>query len=84
MVSSQTIERETSSELPLLLAGPILRRVEPSQVCVWIACSKSVSMQAEVFRLKSSPLEKTKIESSDNNKENQSDYKNPIGIDDLF
>ena len=41
-------------------------------------------MQAEVFRLKSSPLEKTKIESSDNNKENQSDYKNPIGIDDLF
>ena len=79
-MSSHRIESETSSELPLLLAGPILRRVEPSQVCVWIACSKSVSIQAEVFRLKSSPLEKTKFESSDNNKENQSDYKNPIGI----
>jgi hypothetical protein len=79
-VSSHRIESETPSKLPLLLAGPILRRVEPSQVCVWIACSKPVSIQAEVFRLKSSPLEKTKFESSDNNKENQSDYKNPIGI----
>jgi hypothetical protein len=80
MVSSQTIESETLSDLPLLLAGPILRRVEPSQVCVWIACSKAVNIQAEIFRLKPSQIEKTKIESSDSNKENQSEYTNPIGF----
>ena len=80
MVSSHTIESEPLSELPLLLAGPILRRVEPNQVCVWIACSKAVSIQAEIFRVKPSPLEKTKIESSDSNKENQSKNTNPIGL----
>ena len=80
MVSSHTIESEALSELPLLLAGPILRRVEPSQICVWIACSKSVGIQAEIFRVKPSQLEKTKIENSDNNKENRSEYTDPIGF----
>jgi hypothetical protein len=79
-VSSHTIESEPLSELPLLLAGPILRRVEPSQVCIWIACSKAVSIQAEIFRVKPSPSEKTKIESSDSNNENQSENTNPIGF----
>ena len=45
------MKRGTSSKLPTLLAGPILRRVEPSQVCIWIACSKDVSIRAEIFRV---------------------------------
>ena len=37
--------------LPILLAGPILRRAEPAEICIWIACSKPVSIKAEIFRL---------------------------------
>lgn len=57
MLSSYTIEKGTLSELPLLLAGPILRRVEPNQVCIWIACSKNVSVQTEIFRVRVNSLE---------------------------
>jgi hypothetical protein len=32
------------------LSGPILRRVDSSQVCIWIACSRPVTIRAEVFR----------------------------------
>jgi hypothetical protein len=42
--------KNSISQLSTLLAGPILRRVEPSQVCIWIACSKPVTIRAEVFR----------------------------------
>jgi hypothetical protein len=33
-----------------LLAGPILRRAEPKQVSIWIACSIPVIIRAEIFR----------------------------------
>jgi hypothetical protein len=36
--------------LPILLAGPILRRAEPERVCIWIACSKPVTIRAEIFK----------------------------------
>jgi hypothetical protein len=55
------MERGTSSKLPTLLAGPILRRVEPSQVCIWIACSKDVSIRAEIFRVETGSVEKQRI-----------------------
>jgi len=42
--------RNSISQLSTLLAGPILRRVDSSQVCIWIACSKPVTIRAEVFR----------------------------------
>jgi hypothetical protein len=35
--------------MPLVLAGPILRRVEPSQVSVWIALSKSAMVALRVW-----------------------------------
>src|SRR4051794_25070382 len=38
-------------ELEWLLAGPILRRTEPGQVCVWLATSGPASITGEVFRL---------------------------------
>jgi hypothetical protein len=38
-------------KLPLLLAGPILRRAEPKQVCIWIACSRAVQIRAEILRI---------------------------------
>jgi hypothetical protein len=37
--------------LYILLAGPILRRAEPEQVCIWIACSKPMMIKAEIFLL---------------------------------
>lgn len=36
--------------LPLILLGPILRRSEEKQVCVWLACSKPVSIRITVLR----------------------------------
>ena len=42
--------RNSISQLSTLLAGPILRRVDSSQVCIWIACSKPVTIRPEVFR----------------------------------
>jgi len=37
-------------DLPLILAGPILRRAEPGRVCVWIATSKPVLAKGYVYR----------------------------------
>jgi hypothetical protein len=37
--------------LNTLLAGPILRRVEPTRVCLWLATSQSVRARAEIFAL---------------------------------
>src|SRR3712207_3563217 len=37
--------------LPLLLAGPIIRRAESKKVCIWIATSKPVYSKVEIFRL---------------------------------
>ncbi|HKU83845.1 MAG TPA: hypothetical protein VJP58_07365 [Candidatus Nitrosocosmicus sp.] len=37
------------SVVPLLLAGPIIRRVDKTQVCIWIATSKAVSTKVEIF-----------------------------------
>lgn len=39
------------SQLSILFAGPILRRVDTSQVCIWIACSRPVTVRAKVFRI---------------------------------
>ena len=36
-------------ELPLILSGPILRRVEPGLVSVWVALSKACSVQLSLF-----------------------------------
>jgi hypothetical protein len=35
--------------LPLLLVGPILRRVEPERVCVWLATSSAVPVAGRAF-----------------------------------
>jgi hypothetical protein len=35
--------------LPLLLAGPILRRVEPTLVCVWVALSESATLKLTLW-----------------------------------
>jgi hypothetical protein len=51
LLSSDTKEKKGSSQLPTFLAGPILRRLELNQVCIWIACSKAVDIRAEVFLL---------------------------------
>jgi hypothetical protein len=40
----------TESTMPLLLAGPMIRRVDQTQVCIWIATSKSVYSKVEIYR----------------------------------
>src|SRR5919106_5641175 len=60
--------------LPMLLAGPILRRADPSQVCIWIACSMPFHMTAEIFQFRSllqkrayHQEQKAEIRQADNN-----------------
>jgi len=36
--------------LPLILLGPILRRAEEKQVCIWLACSKPVTIKAKILK----------------------------------
>jgi hypothetical protein len=36
--------------LPLVLAGPILRRVEPNLVAVWIALSSAATVSLTLFQ----------------------------------
>ncbi|XXF76150.1 hypothetical protein P2318_24230 [Myxococcaceae bacterium GXIMD 01537] len=38
------------AELPLLVAGPILRRVEPGLISVWVATSRSCKVRVDLFR----------------------------------
>lgn len=33
-----------------MLAGPILRRAEQKQVCIWVACSRPARIKAEIYR----------------------------------
>ena len=44
----------SSSNMPLLLAGPIIRRVDKTQACIWIATSKPVYTEVEIFNMKNS------------------------------
>ena len=39
--------------LPLVLAGPILRRSDQERICIWLATSREVPVEAEVFVAKS-------------------------------
>jgi hypothetical protein len=38
-------------KLPTILAGPIVRRVEPSQAFIWIALSKPFQLDAKLYRV---------------------------------
>ncbi len=38
-------------DIPILLAGPIIRRVEKSKVCIWISTSKKVQARIRIFRI---------------------------------
>src|SRR5437588_12417081 len=53
--------------LPILLAGPVLRRAEPEQVCIWIACSRPVTIKAEIFRCIYDESTTSNISKKDNN-----------------
>ncbi|MBW4630587.1 MAG: hypothetical protein KME30_01405 [Iphinoe sp. HA4291-MV1] len=41
--------RERINQLPLVLAGPILRRTEPNAVTVWLALKESRTVTLEIF-----------------------------------
>ena len=40
----------TDAQLPFVLAGPILRRVESTRVCVWIAIKDATEVELTVLR----------------------------------
>jgi hypothetical protein len=46
----------TEFTMPLLLAGPIIRRVDKTQVCIWIATSKPVYTKVQIFNSKRSNI----------------------------
>ena len=38
-------------ELPLILSGPIVRRVEPTHLYVWIATSRRYQIEAALYKI---------------------------------
>ncbi|WP_144481084.1 hypothetical protein [Cytobacillus oceanisediminis] len=38
-------------KLPFILSGPILRRVEPTSLYIWIALSRQIKMDAQLFQI---------------------------------
>jgi PhoD-like phosphatase len=38
--------------VPIILSGPILRRVEPDRICIWLATSKPATVKARIYRLR--------------------------------
>lgn len=51
---------------PSVLAGPILRRVEPTQIFIWIATSKSLLIQTDLYKLNKNNNELTKTKCDTN------------------
>ena len=47
--------------LPLILAGPILRRVDPTSVSVWIALSRSARVEVSIFKGRVSDLTSSRL-----------------------
>jgi hypothetical protein len=47
--------------LPLVLAGPIVRRVEPRLASVWVALSAPSSFQLDLFDLRSASLNTLRV-----------------------
>lgn len=41
----------TPIDFPIILAGPIVRRVEPTQIYIWIATSKDCKLDAELWKI---------------------------------
>lgn len=58
------MEKSNAAEraLPTILAGPILRRVEPSQACIWMACSTPVTARVNIFAFQGSATSTDSIE----------------------
>jgi hypothetical protein len=50
--------------MELILAGPILRRVEPNLVSVWLALKEKASVQLELFRGQASPASGERLTTS--------------------
>jgi hypothetical protein len=85
IVSDTTPEKESKPPtLPILLAGPILRRADPKQVCIWIACSRPAHVTAEIFRYadlnKIDRNKKTKIKETNDDKATTTAAAAPIGL----
>ncbi|MFC4322902.1 metallophosphoesterase family protein [Litchfieldia salsa] len=40
-------------DLPTILAGPIIRRVEPSEVVIWIALSEELNVDSKIYHIDS-------------------------------
>ena len=72
---------EEDNQLPILLAGPILRRSEPEQVCIWLACSRPTDIKAMIFRydyIKSNNTQSLK--KNENGTVEKDEQPKPIGI----
>ncbi|MBE9010168.1 PhoD-like phosphatase [Pseudanabaenaceae cyanobacterium LEGE 13415] len=50
------------SELPLVLAGPILRRTEPESVTVWVALQQACTVKLRIYRTSNEAIDSFVIE----------------------
>lgn len=71
-VISLEVKQNNENALPFVLAGPILRRVEPHRVCIWVATSRPANIRAEIFRLRD-------LEAYDDQQNEKQELPRPIG-----
>lgn len=50
-IFNHTINDVADFDIPILLAGPIIRRVDKSKICIWISTSKNVRARIKIFRI---------------------------------
>ncbi|BAU09900.1 hypothetical protein LEP3755_03760 [Leptolyngbya sp. NIES-3755] len=50
------------SELPLVLAGPILRRTEPESVTVWVALQQACTVQLRIYSTRETAIDQCVME----------------------
>ena len=50
MAAGTILERLTDNSLPLVLAGPILRAVDPDKVTVWVALREARALELRVYQ----------------------------------
>jgi hypothetical protein len=47
--------------IPLVLAGPIVRRADPTRICIWLATSRPTQITGEIVRLGTDPARREAI-----------------------
>lgn len=75
-ITNHTFNDVADFDIPILLAGPIIRRVDKSKICIWISTSKNVRARIKIFRIIKSSYGISRNSSDNTFNENLSEDRN--------